>query len=230
MAKTVATAKSARKAAAKPKVQPVASKAKATPKAPPRKRKGALSPNPFDEPPDTTQCSTLTYTASSHRSDPETPSQLQPEVAQTETKQRVEQKDSSSFAELSGNPKMSSEKSITMGSDIQLADVITSAYNLWNSRSDNWMSDLHDMCIKFDEQQFMSLIGQCTQHELFDAHCKSVIESADLDDNEWVFGCADSGDPLEDLVEMLRWLTLRHASTTTAVAPSTNEDVSYPCH
>ena len=207
------TAVPAVKPKAKPKTQ--ASKAKSNPTSSTKKRKDPpRSPNPFEQPPDQGQASILTYAASASHSRPETPLSLQSEVVDTE-----DQKTSGTTANASQNH------------DIQLADVTALAYNIWNSGSDNFVSDLHDLCMRYDEDQISSLIGQCREHELFDAHCKSVIESAGLTDDEWVFGCGETGDPLEDLVEMLRWLTLRHASTTmdVAVAPSTSKDISYRC-
>ena len=225
MAKTVGDAKQPKAAAAKstrkstapkqsPKNNPKPPKPKATASrtSQPVTTSGARSrkrehpnANPFDHPPDAGQSSIMKFAKGASQEHEQSPD-LTPTATAPITAPSMGMVDGG-VASGSGIDVAPDDQTI----DTKLDQVVETAFNHWKSRPSNWMSDLDAMCRAFDDLTLMSLIGQCREHPLFSDHCKSVCESSHLDENEWTFGDQDTGKPMEDLVEMIRWLVLRHA-------------------
>ena len=232
MAKTVRDAKQPKAAAAKatrkstapkpsPKNEPKATASR--PSQPVTTSSGARSrkrdnpnANPFDLPPDAGQSSIMKFAKGAKHEHEQPPGLTTATAPITITAPSMGMVDggvaSGSGIDVDPDDQNIDTSIAPSAPNIQSLDqVVETAFNHWKSRPSNWMSDLDAMCRAFDNLTFMSLIGQCREHPLFSDHCKSIRESAQLDENEWTFGDQDTGEPMEDLVEMIRWLVLRHA-------------------
>lgn len=224
---TKGTAKAAAKASPKPKAKPkasVASQPQTMPSASSKKR-AHTDANPFDQPPDVGQSSILKFAKTANQenaAETDTATATTTEASVSMDIERTADHDdndkdiiTSTVPSDDGDFQPSHVPSTlppTGGKTHTIDQMVETAFNHWKSQPSNWMSVLTDMCKALDEDTISLLIGQCRDHPLFTDHCASVRESSQLADDEWTFGDQDTGDPLEDLAEMIRWLALRRAT------------------
>ena len=104
-------------------------------------------------------------------------------------------------ATAAGSPSLIQDVMSTDNQTVNLKSILklassTNDVNVWKDQVINLM----------DEDQFCSLLEECRSHDRFESFCAYMHQEHDDLDDTWEFGSGQT-DPLDDLLDMIEWLT-----------------------